>query len=44
MEGKYPGVYFVRHAESLHNERASLVRKLYNLTEKDDIQKYKEYQ
>lgn len=43
MELVYPAMYFVRHAESLHNERATLVRKKYNLSEKDDVQKYEDY-
>ena len=43
MEAKYPAIYFVRHAESLHNERATLVRKKYGLSDKDDIQKYDDY-
>lgn len=39
----YPSFYFIRHAESLHNERATLVKTKHGLGKHDDISKMPEY-
>ena len=39
----YTSFYFVRHAESLHNERATLVKNQNNLGKNADISKIPEY-
>lgn len=39
----YPSFYFIRHAESIHNERASLVKSKHGLGKSDDISKMPEY-